>query len=81
MGLNYLSDVLTTMGQHIDCLKFAGGSFTLMPADQVKAITDLCHKHQVSGRGFLHVIPMSELLEVLSNCWGEVSFEAMQSSM
>ena len=31
MGPRYLKDVLDTMGEHIDALKFAGGSFTLMP--------------------------------------------------
>ena len=31
MGKRYLSDVLETMDQYVDSLKFAGGSFTLMP--------------------------------------------------
>ena len=31
MGERYLRDVLETMGEHVDILKFAGGSFTLMP--------------------------------------------------
>ena len=31
MGKRYLSDVLETMGEYVDSLKFAGGSFTLMP--------------------------------------------------
>ena len=31
MGPRYLRDVLETMGEHVDGLKFAGGSFTLMP--------------------------------------------------
>ena len=31
MGARYLKDVLETMGAHVDALKFAGGSFTLMP--------------------------------------------------
>src|SRR5213082_1846268 len=31
MGPRYLRDVLETMGEHVDALKFAGGSFTLMP--------------------------------------------------
>ncbi|MDX5480248.1 MAG: phosphosulfolactate synthase, partial [Hymenobacteraceae bacterium] len=30
MGKRYLQDVLETMGPHIDSLKFAGGSFTLL---------------------------------------------------
>ncbi len=32
MGVRYLQDVLETMGAYVDSLKYAGGSFTLMPA-------------------------------------------------
>lgn len=55
MGLNYLTDILETMSPYIDALKFAGGSFTLMPREVVKAINDLCHKHDVlvSTGGFI----------------------------
>ena len=35
------------MGNYVDSLKFAGGSFTLMPKKAVKEIIDLCHKHDV----------------------------------
>src|SRR3972149_3638048 len=31
MGKRYLQDVLETMGAYVDALKFAGGSFSLMP--------------------------------------------------
>ena len=31
MGPRYLEDVLETMGAYVDALKFAGGSFRLMP--------------------------------------------------
>ena len=31
MGKRYLADVLETMGVYVDALKFAGGSFALMP--------------------------------------------------
>jgi phosphosulfolactate synthase (CoM biosynthesis protein A) len=31
MGKHYLEDVLTTIGAYVDVLKFAGGSFSLMP--------------------------------------------------
>src|SRR5262245_61831348 len=31
MGKRYLQDVLETMGAYVDSLKFAGGSFSLMP--------------------------------------------------
>jgi 2-methylcitrate dehydratase len=47
MGTRYLSDLLETMGQFVDGLKFAGGSFALMPRDQVKNLIQLAHQHQV----------------------------------
>jgi phosphosulfolactate synthase (CoM biosynthesis protein A) len=55
MGRNYLEDVLGTMGSYIDSLKFAGGSFSLMPRKAVKEIIDICHSHQVlvSTGGFI----------------------------
>ena len=31
MGKRYLEDILETMGAYVDTLKFAGGSFALMP--------------------------------------------------
>src|SRR5262245_57786748 len=55
MGKRYLQDVLETMGVYVDSLKFAGGSFSLMPRRAVKELIDLCHKHQVmvSTGGFI----------------------------
>jgi len=35
------------MGEYVDGLKFAGGSFALMPAKEVKALTDLAHQYDV----------------------------------
>jgi phosphosulfolactate synthase (CoM biosynthesis protein A) len=59
MGKRYLEDILETMGAYIDSLKFAGGSFSLMPRSTVKEIVALCHRYNVlvSTGGFLeHVI-------------------------
>ena len=55
MGKNYLEDVLETMGEYVDSLKFAGGSFTLMPGKQLKEIIDLAHRYNVlvSTGGFI----------------------------
>jgi phosphosulfolactate synthase (CoM biosynthesis protein A) len=55
MGKRYLQDVLETMGACIDSLKFAGGSFTLMPGQAVLELIELCHAHQVevSTGGFI----------------------------
>jgi phosphosulfolactate synthase (CoM biosynthesis protein A) len=59
MGKRYLQDVLETMGTYVDALKFAGGSFSLMPREAVKDLLDLCHQHEVvvSTGGFIeHVL-------------------------
>ncbi|HEX5410874.1 MAG TPA: phosphosulfolactate synthase [Terriglobia bacterium] len=58
MGRRYLEDVLETMGEFVDSLKFAGGSFTLMPSDAVKQLTEVCHKFGVlvSTGGFIEYV-------------------------
>jgi phosphosulfolactate synthase (CoM biosynthesis protein A) len=47
VGRRYLEDLFETMGAYVDSLKFAGGSFTLMPEGALREIVDLCHKHEV----------------------------------
>ena len=59
MGKQYLHDVLETMGAYVDVLKFAGGSFSLMPRKAVMELLDLCHQYDVliSTGGFIeHVL-------------------------
>src|SRR5512142_1434458 len=58
MGKRYLEDVLETMGEYIDSLKFAGGSFTLMPCRALTELIELCHKHNVlvSTGGFIESV-------------------------
>ncbi|HYB37191.1 MAG TPA: phosphosulfolactate synthase [Mycobacterium sp.] len=59
MGTRYLTDVLETMGQWVDILKFAGGSFALMPRQAVRDLIELAHSYdvQVSTGGFIeHVL-------------------------
>lgn len=55
MGKRYLQDILETMGEYVDALKFAGGSFSLMPRAAVRELIDLCHAHNVlvSTGGFI----------------------------
>lgn len=55
VGRCYLEDLLEMMGAYVDSLKFAGGSFTLMPEQAVRDIIELCHKHDVlvSTGGFI----------------------------
>lgn len=47
MGKRYLTDILETMGKYVDGLKFAGGSFALMPRERVKELIDLAHQYDV----------------------------------
>jgi phosphosulfolactate synthase (CoM biosynthesis protein A) len=61
MGPRYLRDVLETMAEHVDALKFAGGSFTLMPERALAEILDVAHEHDVlvSTGGFIeHVLTL-----------------------
>lgn len=61
MGKRYLEDILETMGAYVDVLKFAAGSFSLMPRKAVKEILDLCHRYDVliSTGGFIeHVLTL-----------------------
>lgn len=58
MGRNYLQDILETMGAYVDTLKFAGGSFSLMPRQIVTELIDICHAHnvRVSTGGFIEYV-------------------------
>jgi phosphosulfolactate synthase (CoM biosynthesis protein A) len=58
MGKHYLEDILETMGTYVDALKFAGGSFALMPRQAVRELIDLCHAHNVlvSTGGFIELV-------------------------
>jgi phosphosulfolactate synthase (CoM biosynthesis protein A) len=58
LGKRYLEDLLETMGDYVDSLKFAGGSFTLMPKPALKEIIDLAHRYNVliSTGGFIEQV-------------------------
>jgi phosphosulfolactate synthase (CoM biosynthesis protein A) len=58
MGQRYLEDILETMGPYVDALKFAGGSFSLMPRGAVERLIEICHAHdvQVSTGGFIEYV-------------------------
>jgi phosphosulfolactate synthase (CoM biosynthesis protein A) len=58
VGRRYLEDLFEAMGKYIDTLKYAGGSFALMPREAVRALNDRCHEHQVevSTGGFLEYV-------------------------
>ncbi|KAL0478303.1 ComA [Acrasis kona] len=54
-GKRHLEDLLETMGMYIDILKFAGGSFALMPKDVVIDLNKTAHNYntEVSTGGFI----------------------------
>src|SRR5579884_2491680 len=59
MGRRYLEDILDTMHVYVDGLKFAGGSFALMPRDKVKEMIELAHRYGVyvsTGGWIEHVL-------------------------
>ena len=58
LGPRYLQDILDTFGAAVDILKFAGGSFALMPRRALRELIDLCHRHQVhvSTGGFIEYV-------------------------
>jgi phosphosulfolactate synthase (CoM biosynthesis protein A) len=58
VGRHYLADLLEALGAYVDTLKYAGGSFALMPRNAVRALNDVCHEHEVavSTGGFLEYV-------------------------
>lgn len=46
-GKRHLQDVLETMSYHIDGLKFAGGSFSLLPERTLVEMIELAHEYDV----------------------------------
>ncbi|WP_310993731.1 phosphosulfolactate synthase [Aequorivita marina] len=57
-GLSYFKDLLETSGNYVDSIKFAGGSFTFMNPEKIKAINDLAHQYGVlsSTGGFMEYV-------------------------
>src|SRR5205809_4100974 len=84
MGKRYLEDVLETMGEYVDSLKFAGGSFTLMPQDALKEIIDLAHRFNVmvSTGGFIeHVLTEGpEVVDLYIKECRNVGFDILEIS-
>jgi phosphosulfolactate synthase (CoM biosynthesis protein A) len=84
MGKNYLQDILETMGAYVDVLKFAGGSFSLMPRQVVKDLLDLCHRYDVlvSTGGFIeHVLTLGpEAVDHYIRECKEIGFDIIEIS-
>ena len=55
LGRHMLEDIFETVGAYVDSLKFAGGSFALMPRGALADIVDRCHRSEVlvSTGGFI----------------------------
>jgi phosphosulfolactate synthase (CoM biosynthesis protein A) len=84
MGKRYLSDVLETMDQYVDSLKFAGGSFTLMPDEALKSIIETAHEHgvMVSTGGFIEYVLTqgSDAVDKYIEACREVGFDIIEIS-
>jgi phosphosulfolactate synthase (CoM biosynthesis protein A) len=84
MGKRYLEDVLETMGEYVDSLKFAGGSFTLMSKSALREIIELAHRYNVlvSTGGFIEYV-LTQGAEAVRNyiqeC-REVGFDILEIS-
>lgn len=57
-GTRHLQDVFDVAGQWVDGIKWAGGSFSLVPAEQVKAFSDIAHDNgaYVSSGGWIETV-------------------------
>jgi len=57
-GTRHLADVLDVAGHWVDGVKWAGGSFALLPREQVRAISDLAHEHDayISSGGWIETV-------------------------
>jgi phosphosulfolactate synthase (CoM biosynthesis protein A) len=84
LGRRALEDILETMGEWIDALKFAGGSFTLMPRRSLLEMIELCHRSDVlvSTGGFIeHVLGQgSEAVDRYINECRDYGFDIVEIS-
>ncbi len=84
MGKRYLQDILETMGAYVDALKFAGGSFSLMPREAVRELIDVCHEYNVLADtgGFMeHVLTQGpEMVDRYLRECKELGFDIIEIS-
>ena len=57
-GTRHLQDVFDVAGQWVDGIKWAGGSFALLPPEQVRAFSDIAHENNayVSSGGWIETV-------------------------
>lgn len=84
VGPRYLEDLFDGFGEYVDTLKFAGGSFTLMPPAALERLVGVCHAHdvRVSTGGFVeYVLTQGEdqVQRYLERC-REVGFDMVEIS-
>jgi phosphosulfolactate synthase (CoM biosynthesis protein A) len=84
MGKRYLQDILETMGSYVDSLKFAGGSFTLMPGHVIREQIELCHTYEVtvSTGGFIERVLTQgpEAVDRYIACCKDLGFDTIEIS-
>ncbi len=84
MGKRYLQDILETMGAYVDVLKFAGGSFSLMPKEALKELIELCHEYNVlvDTGGFMeHILTQGpEMVDRYIQTCKEFGFDIIEIS-
>jgi phosphosulfolactate synthase (CoM biosynthesis protein A) len=84
MGKRYLADVLETMGAYVDSLKFAAGSFALMPEEAIRELVGLAYQHDVlvSTGGFIeHVVTRGrEAVDAYLKECKEIGFDIVEIS-
>ena len=84
VGRRYLEDLFEGFAEYVDTLKFAGGSFSLMPRPALRALIELCHENQVrvsTGGWIEHVLAQGEAAvdRYLEAC-REVGFDIVELS-
>jgi phosphosulfolactate synthase (CoM biosynthesis protein A) len=84
VGETYLGELLDTWGRYVDGLKFGGGSFALMPRGKIKAVIELCNRHEVyvSTGGFIEYVltqGADAVRQYVRTC-GELGFDVMELS-
>jgi phosphosulfolactate synthase (CoM biosynthesis protein A) len=84
VGRRYLEDLFEGFAEYVDTLKFAGGSFSLMPRPSLRALIELCHENQVrvsTGGWIEHVLAQGEAAvdRYLEAC-KEVGFDIVEVS-
>lgn len=84
MGTNYLNDILGTMGEYVDALKFSGGSFSLIDPDHLKKLIDTAHENNVlvSTGGFAEYVLTqgTEVFDRYVKTCKEVGFDIIELS-